>query len=239
MFKVRSYQLAIPNVELSAPLRIALVADLHNNPGDEIIRIIEKNRPDMIAVVGDLMVGFRSDPFMQTSVRNTNAFDFLRHASGIAPTFYSLGNHEKHMPDDYIVPILRSGAILLDNAGLDVTLPCGTINIGGVSSCPDLEWLKVFSQQKDFKLLLCHHPEYYPQHIRDTSIDVVLSGHTHGGQWRIGNQGIYAPGQGLFPRYSGGVYDDRLVISRGLANTAPVPRFGNPRELVFVEIKPN
>ncbi|MDO4272352.1 MAG: hypothetical protein Q4D16_01675 [Eubacteriales bacterium] len=67
-------------------------------------------------------------------------------------------------------------------------------------------------------------------------IDLVLSGHAHGGQWRIGRQGIYAPGQGWFPKLTGGVADGRMVISRGLSNTTKIPRFFNPREIVMVEV---
>ncbi len=68
-------------------------------------------------------------------------------------------------------------------------------------------------------------------------IQLIFSGHAHGGQWRIPftNKGVYAPGQGLFPEYCQGVYDGRLVVSAGLSNTTWIPRFFNPREIVVVE----
>jgi predicted MPP superfamily phosphohydrolase len=98
--------------------------------------------------------------------------------------------------------------------------------------------LDAFSSVEGFKLLLCHHPEYYPRYIRERDIDLTLSGHAHGGQWQIVGRGIFAPGQGLFPRYTGGVYEGRLVVSRGLTNTVSVPRFGNPTELVRIHLLP-
>lgn len=68
-------------------------------------------------------------------------------------------------------------------------------------------------------------------------IDLVLSGHTHGGQISIGRYGLFVPGQRkLWPRYSGGLYDNKLVVSRGLSNTLPIPRIGNPTELVYVKV---
>lgn len=98
---------------------------------------------------------------------------------------------------------------------------------------PQITWLKSFCQQTRYKILLCHHPEYYPKYLADLPIDLVLSGHAHGGQWRFFRQGIFAPGQGWFPRLTSGIYD-RLVVSRGLANTAPFPRIFNPKELVYL-----
>ena len=71
------------------------------------------------------------------------------------------------------------------------------------------------------------------QSFRD--FDLILSGHAHGGQWRIGRQGIFAPSQGLFPRLTEGVHDGRLLISRGLANRTPVPRLNNPPETVYIQ----
>ena len=92
--------------------------------------------------------------------------------------------------------------------------------------------------QDGFRILLCHHPEYWPAYIRETDIDLTLSGHAHGGQWQIPftNQGIFAPGQHLFPKYTSGIYKNRLAVSRGMANTVCIPRFFNPREILLLEL---
>ena len=100
---------------------------------------------------------------------------------------------------------------------------------------PDIGWLEEFERQPGYRILLCHHPEYYPRFLKGRDIDLILSGHAHGGQWRIGRQGIFAPSQGLFPRLTEGVHDGRLVISRGLANRTPVPRLNNPPEIVYIQ----
>ena len=106
----------------------------------------------------------------------------------------------------------------------------------------DSAWLDAFEQAEGYKILLCHHPEYWSLRepmLKDRKIDLVLSGHAHGGQWRLMGRGIFAPGQGLLPKYTGGVHKGphgNLVISRGLSNPYKmVPRLGNPCEVVYVE----
>lgn len=99
---------------------------------------------------------------------------------------------------------------------------------------PETRWLSAFAAQQGYKLLLSHHPEYWPL-LKDENIDLILSGHAHGGQWRFFNRGVFAPGQGWLPRYTKGVYEGRLVVSAGLSNTTWVPRLFNPTEVVYIE----
>ena len=99
---------------------------------------------------------------------------------------------------------------------------------------PELTWLDGFCAEPGYHILLCHHPEYYPRWLRERPIELILSGHAHGGQVRILGQGLYAPGQGVLPKLTSGVTEGRLVISRGLANCQRVPRLFNPPELVYV-----
>ncbi len=186
------------------------------------------------------------DAFANTkNITSENSYRFLQEASKIcsadgrtaAQIFLSPGNHDPYFnPEDYKV-MEKTGATLLDNADCTAIVRGQNIRIGGLSSKPDLKWLSEFASKDGFKILLCHHPEYYFRYIKDRfDFNLILSGHVHGGQWRIGNQGIYSPGQGLFPKYTRGVYDQRLVISAGCANTASVPRFGNPCELVVLKL---
>ena len=97
-----------------------------------------------------------------------------------------------------------------------------------------LSWLDHFCQEEGYKILLCHHPEYYPLYLKNRQIELVLSGHAHGGQIRIMGKGLYAPGQGLFPKLTSGIVDQRLVISRGLANNTLIPRLWNPEEIIYI-----
>lgn len=107
---------------------------------------------------------------------------------------------------------------------------------------PETAWLEEFSSASPSSthILLSHHPEYFP--LVPPSVDLVLSGHAHGGQWayysfrRKRMCGVWSPGQGFLPRWTRGVYEDkRLVVSAGLANTASVPRLFNPTEIVYLE----
>ena len=98
---------------------------------------------------------------------------------------------------------------------------------------PETAWLSNFASAPGFHILLSHHPEYFP--LVPSSIDLILSGHAHGGQWRFFNRGVWSPGQGLWPRWTKGVYEGRLVVSAGLSNTASVPRLFNPTEIVYLE----
>lgn len=112
----------------------------------------------------------------------------------------------------------------------------GGLTSGKVTGRVETDWLEEFSSSPGFHILLCHHPEYIP--LIPSGIDLILSGHAHGGQWRFFGRGVFAPGQGLLPRYTSGVYREdgkTMIVSRGLANTAPVPRFNNPTEVVYVE----
>lgn len=107
----------------------------------------------------------------------------------------------------------------------------------------EAEWLKLFEEQDGYKILLNHHPEYWSlraPYLSDYKIDLVLSGHAHGGQVRLCNRGLYAPGQGFFPKYTKGVFNGKygmLVVSTGLCNTSGIiPRILNPTEIVYITI---
>ena len=87
--------------------------------------------------------------------------------------------------------------------------------------------------------MLCHHPEYYERLLKDKDIDLILSGHNHGGQFRIFGKGLLSSSTGLFPKYDRGLFDGRLVVSAGCANTTAIPRFFNPREAVIIRLLPD
>lgn len=167
-----------------------------------------------------------------------NAYMFLREAARLAPVYDSVGNHEWYYLEEDRKIFAENHITLLDNADTEVEIRGKKIRIGGLSTRYDLNWLREFSQKSGYKILLCHHPEYYERYVKGTecdTFDLILSGHVHGGQWRIFGKGVYSPGQGLFPKYSRGIYDGKMIVSAGLANTIDIPRFGNPCELVMIE----
>ena len=114
---------------------------------------------------------------------------------------------------------------------------------------PETEWLDAFEQYDGYRILLSHYPEYWKlkePYLCRRKIDLVLSGHAHGGQIRYWHpfrwDGLYAPGQGFLPEYTSGMHRGEhgaMIISRGLANTAaPLPRLFNPTEIVYIALQP-
>lgn len=234
--------------QLSEPVRLALASDLHGCPHGQAVNALKKIAPDYILLPGDLM----DDRALQAP--QNSGYAFLRACAAIAPTFYSLGNHElacyhKGNPWRHPHPVaLRAdirrhiedtGAILLENSAVTLNgiVFCGiNSGINGKQNAPDEQVLASFDRMKGFRILLCHHPEYFVPYIQKTSVELTVCGHAHGGQWRIFGRGIYAPGQGLFPKYTAGVIDERCVISRGLGNHTKIPRIFNEPELVLIEL---
>lgn len=164
-------------------------------------------------------------------------YEFLRQASKIAPVFMSLGNHEEKLSDEDYKIIGDLNIKLLENCDTTFRVNGNTLRIGGKSTFYGEEWLKNFAGKDGYKILLCHHPEYFDELIKDKNINLTLSGHNHGGQIRIFGKGFLSSGQGLFPKYDRGVFENRLVVSTGCSNTVAMPRWKNPRELVIINLK--
>lgn len=253
------------SIPVSISRTIALVADFHNTDPDPIIRSLSDYQPDMIAIAGDFLVGYRPQYPGLVIEQQTNVLPLFNACVKVAPTYVSLGNHECMVCDEDIELLRSTGAVVLDNSWVEE----GGIAIGGLTSAivsnfrafregtgerypyrerrphgrniqPELSWLDEFEAVPGYKILLCHHPEYYPEYLFNRNVDLILSGHAHGGQVRLFGQGLYAPGQGWLPKYTSGVYDGKLVVSKGLANTAnPVPRIFNPIEIVYVNLSPD
>ena len=234
--------------------RIAVIGDFHNNDYSAIVSSLRHHRFDMICIPGDLVCAtfLGRGSLLETQ---KNIVPLLNTCVELAPTFMSLGNHESIlMPEDQEA-IQSLGVVILDNAWV-----ChNNIFIGGLTSHyvlnrrafrlthpdeerhvlhimqykdwkpiedPDLSWLEPVPS--GYTVLLSHHPEYHPKLPK---VDLVLAAHAHGGQWNIFGHGFYAPGQGYFPKWTSGLYGNMLV-TRGLANTANIPRINNPMEIV-------
>ncbi len=222
--------------QIPKPVRFAFVSDLHDTANEPILKALEQERPHGILGGGD---------YIHNNTVYQRGFDFLRTASERWPVICSLGNHEKRFRRNIRQAIEETGAILLDNSFMEFQGIC----IGGLTSGwagkielleqtppPQLDWLQEYYQQPGFKLLLNHHPEYYLPYLKEGKADLILSGHAHGGQWRFFGRGVLAPGQGLFPKFTAGIHEERLIISRGLGNFHKIPRLFNPPELVILDL---
>ncbi|MBQ4579171.1 MAG: metallophosphoesterase [Clostridia bacterium] len=223
--------ITVRSSKITAPLTLALCPDFHNGDAELVLGACQGT--DAILIAGDLVD--RHD-------KRTNGYDhaveFLRRAPDVAPTFYSVGNHERRFPllSEYWPHAENSRVTILDDNWVDFR----GIVLGGLSSRETVNaaWLQDMAAQKGFKLLLCHHPEYFSRHVLPHDIDLTLSGHAHGGQVRIGSQGLYAPGQGVLPRLTSGFYHDgRLLVSRGLTNATWAPRINCGCELIILHLK--
>lgn len=238
-FQTTTVQLTAP---IPHPLHFAFVSDLHNIPNEPILSALRAQKLDAILGGGDLIHNERI---------YARGFEFLRAAAGIAPVFCCIGNHELRYaaPNDLVRDFAQAGATLLNNS--DILFE--GIQIGGLTSGhlpslrtqagfrtppPETAWLERFCKSDRYRMVLSHHPEYYEPYLRDLPIDLILSGHAHGGQWRFFGRGVYAPGQGLFPRYTSGVFDQRLIVGRGLGNPHRIPRLFNRPELILLHLLP-
>ncbi len=214
--------------KLQKPLTIALVSDLHNEPYEEILTLIKD--ADLLLVPGDVTDRYRQ--------RWDGGIAFLRDAAKQMPTFFSLGNHEAAQARyrELRRALNKTGAQILVNRYVRF----GELCIGGwydPAIVREPERLTLFERQPGFKILLCHKPELYMRRMRRRNFDLVVAGHAHGGQIRLFGQGLYSPGQGLFPRYTHGLVDGRMIITSGVGNPSRVPRLGNPREVVLIHLR--
>ena len=216
---------------IERPLRLAIASDLHSDSFEDVLE--DFSRCDAVLIPGDLVDRHRKN--------NGNAIRFLKTVPEIVPVFYSIGNHERkyRYREEYLRLVAESKVMLLDNASAAFY----GVRIGGLSSArgmPDLAFLDRFEKEEGYRLLLCHHPEVYRDCVAGRDIDLTLCGHAHGGQIQFFGRGLYAPGQGLFPKLTHGLHDDgRMLISRGMTNGAKprVPRINNPCELIILNLE--
>ena len=189
----------------------------------------------MICITGDLV-----------DSRNTNvekALLFASEAVKIAPCYYVTGNHELLLPDeqyDQLIQGLRSlGVWVLDNEMQDLQIGQTRIAVSGASWGSYL-YQSQLDESADFTLLLSHAPEEFASYA-SAGFDLVLTGHAHGGQFRVPLiGGLVAPGQGIFPKYDSGVFtsgNTKMVVSRGIENSIIPVRVFNRPELIILELK--
>lgn len=229
--------------------RIAQVSDFHNTESAcrAIVDGVRKAEPDMIAITGDIIYS--------RNVQIDCALELVGELSEIAPCYYVTGNHESRLTDEELERLLTGirerGATVLRGEEKIVTKDGANISVLGVDD-PDFFGDALFSvditaeeissklTEGNFSVLLSHRPEFYDEY-KKSGVNLVLAGHTHGGQVNLPFLGgVLVPDQGFFPEYDAGLFreeDFAMVISRGLGNSVMPVRFNNQREVVIIELK--
>ena len=253
-----SYSVALQN--LGSSVRVILLSDLHGKSfgreNSRLIAKIQEQSPDAIFLDGD-MIDRSADP---TDVQEL--LRLIKRLHEIAPVYFAPGNHElEYMQTDasLLTQVAEAGAVVVNDSYVDVTIAGQPLRIGGTmghafyfgrseeefSSSPEYRFLKAFEDTNVPKICLAHMPDTFIFNGAYSmwNVDLVLSGHTHGGLIRlpfIG--GLYAPMQGWFPEYDRGYFrlgeHMQMVITSGLAGHGMIPRINNPPEIVVIDLVP-
>lgn len=230
--------------------KILQISDLHNAEfGKNQKTLIEKTKeidPDIIFITGDLIDSY-----------NTNIDISMKYIDGItdiAPIYFIPGNHESRIEsyNELCDRLTSSGVKILNNKNVFIQKDSSSIGLIGLD---DPAFIQTSNQDElfkkllvdlskdidsDFKMLLSHRPEKIVDY-KDAKVDLVFSGHAHGGQFRIPFVGgLLAPNQGFFPKYTSGIYKEdntSMIVSRGLGNSIFPFRINNSPELVVVTLE--
>ncbi len=227
---------SIEQKNIPSAFTIVQVSDLHDREfgtnQETLLKAIRNANPDCIVITGDLFNRRNKNAY-------SHAYEFVKGAVRIAPVVFAEGNHEcslKEIGEHYIREIEKFGVHVLRDAYIDYP----HFRLIGLKQFASPEVLSSMLDSDRFNLVLAHRPELFPVYA-GTDADFVLSGHAHGGQVRMFRHGLYAPGQGLFPKYTEGFHrrgNSTLYVSRGLGNTIPFPRVFNTPELNVLNFIP-
>ncbi len=232
--------------------RIAHVSDLHNTEmgknNEKLLAMLRDADPDMIAITGDLI-----------DSRNTDievALKFVREAVKIAPCYYVTGNHEARVNEygELKAGMETAGVTVLEDVRTEISMEGATITLIGVNdpsyqtdylfgdseTVMNTKLEKLHTENGEFTVLLSHRPELFDTYA-DHGLDLVLSGHAHGGQFRLPFfGGLVAPNQGFFPEYDAGIYTEgntNMLVSRGIGNSILPFRINNRPEVILIELQ--
>lgn len=223
--------------------RITQISDLHNREfgrdNCRLLALTEAQLPDLVVITGDLTDSYHTDL--------DKALDSAERLARLAPCYYVTGNHEHRMSETRQAEFYRgleaAGVSLLRNEAVKLGLGEGFRLLGvdcNQGRTDVLRELMADRPAEELNILLSHKP-HYAKYYQRAGVDLVLAGHAHGGQWRLpGIGGLYAPGQGPFPKYTAGMYrlgDTVMCVSRGLGNSSFPLRIENKPELVTVILR--
>lgn len=251
--EVNSYVIQSDKIpESFSGFRIVQISDLHNaefgEDNDELLSLIEDQSPDIIVITGDLV-----------DSRNTDieiALEFVMGAVKIAPVYYVTGNHEARIAEyaQLKTGLEQAGVTILENEKLKLERAGETITLMGVDDPSfQIDYLfgdaetvtasvldDLMGENDGYTILLSHRPELFTTYVT-CGVDLVFTGHAHGGQFRIPFVGgLVAPNQGFLPEYDSGLYTaetTNMLVSRGVGNSIVPVRINNRPELILVQLE--
>ena len=251
--EVNEYEIVSDRIPQSFEgFRIAHVSDLHNaefgEGNEKLIELLSQTEPDIIVLTGDLIDSRHTDIEI--------ALSFARRAIILAPVYYVSGNHEARVREyaDLKMGLAEAGVTVLENQKVRITQEGESITLMGIED-PSFQEDYLFGDSESvarqaiedlqnefdgYTILLSHRPELFDLYV-ETEMDLVFSGHAHGGQFRlpfIG--GLVAPNQGFFPKYDAGQFTENtttMIVSRRVGNSIIPIRFNNRPEIVIVKLK--
>ncbi len=246
---LRTYTVVSP--KLTAEVRLAVVTDFHSSDNaDDVVAMVTSCAPDAVLMVGDM---FDDDTANRPTERTLS---LMRQLSAQYPCYYVSGNHEAwtgemdalyQQTEEAGVKVLRMSSGVLTVRGQRIALcgipdPYEMVYSGAPDTEEQIRQALEDVDSADFTVLLAHRPELLAKYAQ-FPLDLVVSGHAHGGQVRIPGvlNGLYAPNQGWFPKLAGGAYTQdgtTLIVSRGLAVRTRLPRIFNRPEVVLVRCVP-
>ena len=250
--EVNEYEIVSDRIpEAFTGFRIAQVSDLHNKDFGEgygkLLTLLSQINPDIIVVTGDLIDSRQTDLDI--------ALEFAWQAGKIARVYYVSGNHEARVREyeDLKMGLVKAGVVILENQKVQITRDGESITLMGIDD-PSFQEDYLFGDSESvarqaienlqnesdgYTILLSHRPELFDLYV-ETEMDLVFSGHAHGGQFRlpfIG--GLVAPNQGFFPEYDAGLFSEgitNMIVSRGVGNSIIPVRFNNRPEIILVTL---
>ena len=248
------------NESVNSSIRILQLSDLHNaefgDNNEELIDLVKKQSPDLIVMSGDMINRDEENLDIIT--------DLISSLSDAAPIYYGYGNQEvdwiESFSTDLEDKLPQAGAVVLNNSYRDVSVNDSELRIGGYMGYYrqpgmltqdeeqkkiELDFANDFENTDRLKILINHIPTQWVDwdYINIYPVDIVFSGHYHGGAIRIPiiDQGLYAPYVGWFPPYTKGLFSGtqaKCVLSTGLGSEHNIPRLNNPPEIVVVDVVP-
>lgn len=247
---VSEYRLEYENLpESFRGFRIVQLSDLHlasfGPDNERLAAAVEKLEPDLIALTGDFL---NRRPSGDTEEHGPELQGFLTRLAGIAPCYFVSGNHEwasgearsfRAMLEGCGIDYLSNEYVLLEREGKSIVLAgVEDPNAYADMATPTALVRQIREELGDKFTILLGHRDDWPAKYPDLDVDLLFCGHGHGGIIRLPFAGgLLGTDFNFFPEYDGGVYNNGgydLVVSRGLGNSAPVPRFLNPPEIVSV-----